>query len=85
MILDDIIPECDRPPIGWRCSRMRGHQGPCAAIPVDVRAPLLKRIACVLRGGHNYKHISAFGEPYMRLWCFRCDDRRAIDVRGLTE
>lgn len=24
--------ECDRPPIGWRCTRGRGHEGPCAAV-----------------------------------------------------
>lgn len=45
--LDDLIPKarqilgfrhrvlanttCDRPPPGWRCSRERGHDGPCAA------------------------------------------------------
>ena len=25
---------CDRPPKGWRCSRMPGHDGPCAARPI---------------------------------------------------
>jgi hypothetical protein len=24
-------PPCTRPPPGWVCSRMRGHEGPCAA------------------------------------------------------
>ncbi len=24
-------PACDVPPFGWRCTRMRGHEGPCAA------------------------------------------------------
>lgn len=24
---------CDKPPDGWRCTRKRGHEGPCAAIP----------------------------------------------------
>ena len=30
--------ECDVPPLGWRCTRARGHEGPCAAIaaPDDV-------------------------------------------------
>lgn len=28
-------PPCDRPPPGWRCSRMRGHPGPCAAEPIS--------------------------------------------------
>lgn len=27
------IPEkpCDKPPTGWKCSRPKGHPGPCAA------------------------------------------------------
>jgi hypothetical protein len=25
---------CDRPPPGWKCSRGKGHGGPCAALPV---------------------------------------------------
>lgn len=24
---------CDVPPPGWRCTRERGHDGPCAAWP----------------------------------------------------
>ena len=30
--------ECDVPPLGWRCTRARGHKSPCAAIaaPDDV-------------------------------------------------
>lgn len=24
---------CDRPPEGWRCSRPKDHEGPCAATP----------------------------------------------------
>lgn len=24
---------CDVPPAGWRCTRAKGHEGPCAAIP----------------------------------------------------
>lgn len=26
---------CDRPPIGWCCSRPAGHEGPCAARPFE--------------------------------------------------
>lgn len=26
---------CDRPPPGWWCSRAKGHEGPCAALPVE--------------------------------------------------
>lgn len=29
---------CDRPPIGWWCSRAAGHDGPCAAHPVSSPA-----------------------------------------------
>ena len=25
---------CNQPPIGWTCSRVVGHEGPCAAYPV---------------------------------------------------
>ena len=27
--------KCDRPPIGWECTREPGHEGPCAAYPID--------------------------------------------------
>jgi hypothetical protein len=27
--------ECDLPPAGWRCTRMPGHSGPCAAVPAE--------------------------------------------------
>jgi hypothetical protein len=30
---------CDVPPAGWICTRLRGHTGPCAAVP--HRPPLL--------------------------------------------
>ena len=30
---------CDVPPIGWRCTRGKGHEGPCAAIPADGVLP----------------------------------------------
>lgn len=25
--------QCDKPPIGWICTREKGHEGPCAALP----------------------------------------------------
>lgn len=28
--------QCSLPPKGWRCTRGRGHTGPCAAIPIEV-------------------------------------------------
>lgn len=35
--IDDVIKalECQRPPRGWRCTRSVGHEGPCAAIPLE--------------------------------------------------
>lgn len=36
------ILRCDRPPTGWSCSRLAGHNGPCAASP--VKRPLLWRL-----------------------------------------
>jgi hypothetical protein len=27
---------CPLPPRGWRCTREPGHNGPCAAVPVNV-------------------------------------------------
>jgi hypothetical protein len=26
---------CELPPLGWRCSRAKGHEGPCAARPLE--------------------------------------------------
>jgi len=28
--------DCDRPPVGWTCPRGYGHDGPCAAVPVNA-------------------------------------------------
>jgi hypothetical protein len=25
---------CDKPPVGWRCTRGSGHEGPCAAVKI---------------------------------------------------
>ena len=30
--VDENDSECEAPPIGWRCTRTRGHAGPCAAV-----------------------------------------------------
>ena len=27
--------KCQLPPSGWECTRHAGHEGPCAAVPVD--------------------------------------------------
>lgn len=29
-----VAPMCDVPPEGWECSRVSGHEGPCAAFEV---------------------------------------------------
>lgn len=31
--VDENDSECEAPPIGWHCTRTRGHDGPCAAAP----------------------------------------------------
>lgn len=36
---------CGVPPRGWRCSRPKGHVGPCAATPVGIR-----RLIYILKG-----------------------------------
>lgn len=28
--------ECPVPPAGWRCTRKPGHDGPCAAVPIET-------------------------------------------------
>lgn len=33
--LDETAEECDVPPSGWRCTRPKGHDGPCAALPTQ--------------------------------------------------
>lgn len=46
--MDDVLMEttwprpqttCTRAPAGWRCTRGAGHDGPCAALPVDDEMP----------------------------------------------
>ena len=35
---DEADDWCDVPPLGWRCTRAKGHEGPCAAVecPEDI-------------------------------------------------
>lgn len=35
--------ECAAPPIGWRCTRTRGHDGPCAAAPAPEDRVFVER------------------------------------------
>lgn len=36
----DTVARCTRPPAGWWCSRDAGHDGPCAAHPLDTPSPI---------------------------------------------
>lgn len=33
---------CSKAPAGWRCSREAGHEGPCAAWPVQESRPIAR-------------------------------------------
>lgn len=33
---EDPLSKCDKAPIGWSCSRIKGHEGPCAARRVGI-------------------------------------------------
>lgn len=35
--------ECDVPPFGWRCTRAKGHTGPCAAVECQEDVALVAR------------------------------------------
>jgi hypothetical protein len=39
---------CTLPPAGWSCTRVPGHDGPCAAVPVDKLTPLLDKLEKLL-------------------------------------
>lgn len=36
---------CTKGPVGWRCTRAEGHEGPCAAWPVVVHSPITGRMS----------------------------------------
>ena len=40
---DEADDECDVPPLGWRCTRSKGHSGPCAAIECPEDIALVER------------------------------------------
>jgi hypothetical protein len=49
-VLDDMRAEghfemCDKPPEGLSCTRGKGHEGPCAAVPARPEFPIEKRDA----------------------------------------
>lgn len=35
----DVVSGCTVPPDGWRCTRVAGHDGPCAAVPDSRSLP----------------------------------------------
>lgn len=37
------VDECDVPPLGWRCTRGKGHGGPCAAVECPEDVALVER------------------------------------------
>ena len=41
--------ECDAPPLGWRCTRAKGHDGPCAAVECPEDVSLVERGMARLR------------------------------------
>ena len=42
--------ECDLPPRGWRCTRGKGHSGPCAAVECPEEIEIVERAMARLRG-----------------------------------
>lgn len=53
--IKELYDQCDVPPEGWKCTREKGHEGPCAAVPLngiieDIEGTLkLKEDVVVLR------------------------------------
>lgn len=42
-------PECQVPPLGWRCTRGDGHEGPCAAVECPEELAMVERAMQRLR------------------------------------
>lgn len=50
-LADDAAPaECQAPPLGWRCTRGDGHEGPCAAVECPEELAMIERAMQRLRG-----------------------------------
>lgn len=47
---DPDFSECQIPPMGWRCTRSEGHEGPCAAVEAPEDAALVASAMQRLRG-----------------------------------
>ena len=52
---DDADDQCDAPPIGWLCTRSKGHSGPCAAVACPEDVDLVERGMQRLRETTNAK------------------------------
>jgi hypothetical protein len=46
-------PECMVPPLGWRCTRGEGHEGPCAAVECPEDVALVDKAMQRLNGAPN--------------------------------
>lgn len=78
----EIESECDLPPFGWRCTRGKGHEGPCAAVecPEDI--------AGVERGMQRYREGCARQDAALSavqdvgpLYSTRLNAKRYLHVR----
>jgi hypothetical protein len=63
--------ECDVPPNGWRCSREKGHEGPCAASRIDAADSQDERTA-----NDEYVKLYRDGDVYRAL---------RSDAKGIAE
>lgn len=52
-IVEEMENECDIPPLGWRCTRGKGHAGPCAAVECPEDTELVERGMSRLRETTN--------------------------------
>lgn len=43
ILIEEADEECDVPPLGWRCTRGKGHEGPCAAVECPEDIALVER------------------------------------------
>jgi len=50
---DEADSRCDLPPFGWRCTRAKGHEGPCAAVECQDDIELVARGMDRLRESPN--------------------------------
>ncbi len=48
---DNADAECMVPPLGWRCTRGAGHEGPCAAVECPEDVSLVEKAMQRLRTG----------------------------------